>query len=273
MARAFSGTDLIDVGTGTTIDNMNIGTALAWVYYTNAAVNGFIWRKGTAAGANHAFQRLSTGHFAIRVARATTLLAAEAADASCAGSGVDKWVFFAATWTTSGANGDQRIYTGDRTTVAVEASAYSVQQVGAGTVGDDSGDNMFIGNNAAGSTPWPGRIGFLQVLKNVNLTLAQIRSWQWGMRWLTGTSGLWIPGHDNGTSVPDYSGNLNTGTITGTTVAASVPHLNVYWAGADGTEDERTEIIGGAGSGGMWPDRRRRARAAIYVMRNRRFRF
>lgn len=29
----------------------------------------------------------------------------------------------------------------------------------------------------------------------------------------------------------------------------------------------------GAGASGMWPDRRRRARAAIYAMRNRRFRF
>lgn len=259
MSLNFVSTNRVDVGAGTSLDNVTAGTCLVWAKTTNVGgSNQILYRKGAAVGDIYRFSFTGTTLSAV-VTRATTNLEAAALHANCNGLAANTWVCFCATWNTAGVNGDQKLFTGTLTSLLAEPSAYSTQAVGSGTAGNNAADSMFIGSTSTGSQPWLGDIAVFQYV-NRQMTLGEARAWQFRPSWVSGTVGMWVLGWNGTTNVPDLSGNANTGTITGATVSAHVPLGN--WN--DAAPGHLPYVVAaGAGSTSSWPDRRRRA-VAVY---------
>ena len=55
------------------------------------------------------------------------------------------------------------------------------------------------------------------------LTAGEIHAQQFHPHRTSGCLCIWLPGYNGTTNVPDWSGNANTGTITGATVSDQVP--------------------------------------------------
>jgi hypothetical protein len=154
--------------------------------------------------------------------RTTTALEVEATYANCPTYGTNKWCFAAITMDFNGANGNQKLYHGDLSTLAVEPSAYSLQTVGTGTRPSDASVDAFIGNSSNANVALGGALSIVAVFNRV-LSLGEIQSWQFDPRMMAGCVGLWRLG-DNGTGTqPDYSGNGNAGTVTSATQADNPP--------------------------------------------------
>ena len=220
-------TDNVDVGSASSIDDVNKGTIIAWVYRSSNAV-GRIWQKGIGASNNQHYFGNSASAVELVIKRTTNCFATSAFG-NFANDGTSKWLFYAATFDTGGANGDQKLYIGDLSAVAAVPSSYSTQTVGSGTVGSDAGDNGFLGNNSASGGHWPGHIAYVQIISGTLLTSGQIASMQWRPRMVAGTVGLWILGYNGTSTQPDWSGSGNNGTVTGATVVDHPP-LGAPWA-------------------------------------------
>lgn len=226
-ARDFTSTDVINYGSSASVDGPpdNAGTALLWVF-PDASTTGTWVVKG--APQLFIFNPLTTG-IQVTHARATTSLLAQTAFANMATYGNGKWCFVGATWDTAGANGDQQLWHGDLTTIVAEASSYSVaQRVGSGTVTSTAADNFLAGNRAAGTIPLDGKIAWVG-LWNRRLSLGEMKDQQF---WPHVTSGNvvfdWVG--FSASPEPDWSGNGNAGTVTGTTLYPNVP-LGVRFGG------------------------------------------
>lgn len=233
MALTFSSTNNVNAGSSATLDNINKGTLLAWVYATSGPSGSRIFQKGTGGTRHYVALDNTSGVAGIDVGRGTTNLSVTASHANFAAYAQNKWLFVAATWDTGGAAGDGKLYMGDRSLLAAEPSAYSAQTAGSGTVGDDSAVDMYVGNSSVGNVPFPGRIAVLCLVKNRILTPGEIISWQFDPRNVADAVLFWHLGYNGTTNVPDWSGSGNTGTITGATVADHVPLGPLFgWADA-----------------------------------------
>lgn len=299
MSLSFTSTNRVDGGNAAVFDDAAAGTILAWINMTSFSGTQRIWHK-TQTGTAAFFFNQATTEIRMFKSRATTALDVTALNSNCAGVGSAKWIFVACTWDTTLTNADQKIFTGDRNTLAAEPSAYATQGVGSGAITTDAAGNPFWGNSGAGTQPMGGLISVGQYVSR-QLTLGEIRQWQWRPRWVTSTEQLYVMGWNGTTNVPDLSGNARTGTITGATVAADSPVLGsingaqapklLYVfasAGPTGTGGSTlggfasagtgtTTVVGSGGSTlsglasagtgstatGGWPDRRRRFIAAM----------
>lgn len=241
-SRSFpAGTDFVDVGSATSIDDIDVGTIWAWVRTPAGAANGTIFGKGSQS----VFRMTAAGVARLNCTRTRATTTMEAlADVPAVGS--SEWVFLAAVWDTAGANGDQKLYGGDLTTIVAEAGAYTTQQVGTGAPSSNAASNGRIGVSSAGTQPFTGRIAVVGLISGRRLSLGELQSLQFRPRVVAGTVGLWWPGHDNGTTVPDLSGNLNNGTLNGaSTVQAGAPLADALWGGVY-QEDIAAAVAGGA---------------------------
>jgi concanavalin A-like lectin/glucanase superfamily protein len=242
MSLAFTSTNVVDVGAATSLDNIDTGSIMCWIKLTSTGANQTISRKGSGTTNRHLFNFLSGGPQFL-IDRGTTDLTASATFANMSAIVAGEWTFMAASWDAAGVDGDQHLYAGNRTTLAVEAAAYGTQLVGSGAVGSDAADSMFLGNTSSGGNPLVGDIS-IYIIRNVTSTLGEIQSWQYNPRWLPNTQGLWIPGWNGTTNVPDLSVNHNTGTITGATVTADAPVLSA-WNGAQPGKAPYLVVAGG----------------------------
>lgn len=221
MSLAFgaAASDRVDCGSGSTLDDLDPFTILLWVYPTTLTNNRVIFIKGQSG--NNSRKSLTipvvTSNVSFTVDRATT-------DTSFITSGgiwvVNTWYLLAATFD-SAASPVAHIYRGTLTAGATEPS-YGTSTDGSGAVQSDAAENLRLGNSAANTVAFQGRIGYAAYIAGA-LTLAQIIDWQFRPRVIAGTRGFWIPGYNGTANVPDLSGNGNTGTITGATVADHVP--------------------------------------------------
>ncbi|MEW5917471.1 MAG: hypothetical protein AB1762_13755, partial [Gemmatimonadota bacterium] len=188
MALHFDSTDLVDCGSGTTLDNISHGFAMAWVYLDSSGANQTIMRKGSGTTNRHLFNLLGAGPQFL-IDRGTTDLAVTATFANLTGWGTGQWFFIAATWNLSGANGDQKMFSGNLTTLATEPSAYASQAVGSGAEGSDATDNLFLGNTNSGGSPLNGRMSVLLLGSGRQLTLGEVQRWQSRPQWVPNTVG------------------------------------------------------------------------------------
>jgi hypothetical protein len=234
MALNYTSTNRTDIGSAAALDDMAQGTALFWVKLTtvspaSAFLKLFDKRQSgvTSLGINPSSPGPNV--LSLFVQRATTNLNVTAAPGNFAALGTGKWVFIVAVWDTNGANGDQKLYVGDRATPAAEPSSYTVQTVGSGAITTNGTGNMFLGNRDNGGQPLEGDIAISQIVNRI-MTQGEIRALQWQPMWVSGTIARHVHGWNGTTNVPDLSGNGNTGTITGATVSAHVPLGN--WNGA-----------------------------------------
>lgn len=220
MALNFTGTNLVNCGSSASLDNFTVGTWLVWGNYPTADVTARIVNKGTTVATTRGLRHSTTGTGSLNfsLGRATTHLEVEALFSNFAAAGTNKDVFYAVVFDAAGVNGDQKLYMGDRATPAAEPSAYAIQTVGSGATGDDSAADFTIGNGSGGSNPYGGNLSIILVT-TTKLVLGAIRSFQFNPEYVLGAKGFWVLGQSGGSSEPDYSGNGNTGTITGATVA------------------------------------------------------
>lgn len=223
MSLTFSGaTHKVNVGSGPTIDNLTVGTQLAWVNVSALTGDSRIMHK-SVGGNFRIFDFInSTSELNVSHDRATVDLRITAPLANFPAYALNKWIFVASSWDASLTNGDQKLYLGDLTSLAVEPSSYSNQLVGSGANPDDSASDLIIGNKSNDNAPINGSMGPCAIF-NRQLSLGEIHLWQDVARMMMGCAGLWYLG-DNGTGTqPDYSGNGNHGTVTGATQSNNPP--------------------------------------------------
>jgi hypothetical protein len=216
--------DRVIVNAATPINTLSTFTLLAWVYLTSVTDSRVIVRKGTNVSAGW-FTILSGagGNIRLRVARATTASDFITNDTPLAVP--NKWYLVAFTFNT-GAGQVGNIYTGDLTTSA-SLRTLGTNTNGSGAVSSDSAVNLGIGNvpSASAAAAFPGKIAYVALI-NRELSLGEIRSWQFRPRFIPGTVGFWKLGYNGTNSQTDYSGKANSGTVTGATVSSHVPILS-----------------------------------------------
>ncbi len=217
MALAFNETDdRIAVTAAVSINDLDPFTYLAWLSHDTSGS----FDRVIAKGANEEKDlRLHNPEIQFAVLQTTNPLSYITSD-TAAPTGV--WTCIAATYD-NGATPRAHIYHGSLTAIVIEAASYSTSDDGIGTPTTESG-NMTIGNRLDFTRGMDGRIAIIQVVDRA-LTLAEIRSWQFRPRFLSGTKLLHYPGLNGTGTQPDLSGNNNSGTTGGTNiaVAAHVP--------------------------------------------------
>lgn len=231
MSLVFTGgdTDAVSLGTPAGLNNLSAFTYIAWIFRTGtvgAATTGIV-HKGTFAGGNRRNLSIASGggdvNFTVdRVTTDTNMSATGAA-----GSDANAWNCWAATFDTSN-NGN--LYKGTLASIMADPGV-SVASAGSGATVADSALPQLIGSGSSGgSNSFPGRIGPVAIF-NRKLTLAECIDWQFRPRPLSGCLAfLWLGANGTGTQ-PDWSGNGNSGAVTGAVVGADVPLGN--WFGQD----------------------------------------
>jgi hypothetical protein len=222
MALTFNGTsDNVNVGSATILDNLfgasGTGTALLWIYPTSTNAGTWLSKNN---GVN-LFNNTNTD-VQFQIQRGTLGLLTIATQANNATFGINKWCCVAASWNVAGVDGDQHTYHGDLTTTIAESAAYSTQRVGSGTPTDTTANNLLIGGRLSGAIGMNGAVG-LCLVWNRQLSLGELKDQQFNPHVTSGCV-LYTQLGFNGTSTqPDWSGNGNAGTVTGTTQSAHVP--------------------------------------------------
>lgn len=218
MALTFGAvsTDRVDHGSDASIDNLDPFTMMMWCNISTLVNTRYLFGKGLV---KRSWLAGTGGNITLRVATAGSDLIYTTDDTPLS---VDKWHFIAITANSSGGAGETaNIYVGDLTTLAVE-STYGTA-VDGGAFDSDAAETMQFGNQSASSVN--ALLGDIAVVAYVGaeLSLAQIRSWQFRPRKL---ASMVIYSHYgfNGTGAQaDWSGKGNSGTVTGVTVAGHVP--------------------------------------------------
>jgi hypothetical protein len=237
MARDFSGaTDRVDFGSGASLDDVNIFTYAAWVYPTSAAVTRVLFTKGGGSGKRfRLFGGTSAGSMMLAVSQATTIATAQSAGSTVT---ANAWQFLAATFDGSFV---PRLYRATLGSTVAEVS-YATQTTGVGGITSDAAQSMLVGGDA--SNPFPGRMAEAFILPAV-LNAGQLTTLAYGM--LPRECRLYAPLWGNASPEPDYSGNKNNGTLTGSAAGVHVP-IRPRFAGVIRGGDRTISGGGGGGS-------------------------
>lgn len=223
-------TDRVDCGSASNLDDMTALTAIAWIYPTLFSGRAIItkYRGTTPEGWTFELSANGTLTFVWETSgspvRHSFISAAPVMQSN-------EWYCVAAVADITGA----KLYIGSPSMPMVETT-YSSQQVGGGSFKTDAARSVFIGARDV-ATPtggFPGQIASAALFRRI-LPLDDIRrigetmrnpGRTQAIRRTVGIAGLWFPGMNGATSVPDLSGNANHGTITGATVVGAPPPLS-----------------------------------------------
>lgn len=210
--------DAVDHGPDPTINNLAQGTILLWVNLDNAAAN---FRKlfGKNSGGVNAPRcvRVSGGNWQLIIGRATSNQIVEMPKASLSPG---SWQFMAWTWDIT--NGGPKSYIGDLNTIVSEVTTGASD--GSGAQSDDSSQPWSVGafDTAARQFAMGMKVAMFAII-DTDLPIAAIRKFQYRM-FPTNTTKVFSHYGFNGTSTqPDWSGNGNSGTVTGATLADHAP--------------------------------------------------
>lgn len=229
---SFSTTNRVNVGQAASLDDImgvtspaGDQTTITWIKCASAPNDATIFQKGTfgTGSADALYFEFSTGNLISHYDR-TSDLTASAAMANFAQWGTGKWVYVVSRSKAGGANGDQELLIGDEDSAAAEPSSYGTQVVGSGDHTTNGTGDMIIGNEVAGfGTPLACEM-FAIARYNVYLTDAQLdaqrKIFNCG-NYPVQARGCWILGINQSVgSQTDFSGNGNTGTVTGATATA-----------------------------------------------------
>jgi hypothetical protein len=240
MAREFSGaTDRVDFGSAASLDDVNIFTYAAWVYPTSAAVTRVMFTKGGGSGKRfRLFGGTSAGSMVLAVSQAGTIGTAQSAGSVVT---ANAWQFLACTFDGSFV---PRLYRATLGSAVAEVS-YAVQTTGIGAITSDAAQSMLVGGDA--SNPFPGRMAEVFILPAV-LNAGQLTTLAYGM--LPRESRLYAPLWGNASPEPDYSGNKNNGTLTGSAAGIHVP-IRPRFSGAIRSGDRTISGGGGSSAAGL----------------------
>lgn len=230
MALDFGGdsTQVVDHGTGSSVNNIATGSVLLSAYMDGVApaADQRFWAKSTGGGRFFGYIRATSGDLHLERAGSGAATSCRVTQASLAAFGVSKWLWLLFTWDRTGATAPH-IYCCDTTgaTGLVEASSYVTQTTGGTGAGDDSASAMRVGGNQSGSpgNSLDGKIATFRLFTRV-LSLAEADALTREPKLVLANCVLDCHYGFNGTgSQPDWSGNGNTGTVTGATVADHPP--------------------------------------------------
>jgi hypothetical protein len=249
----------VNFGQAASIDDLHHGgsgfTAWAWCYFTTPTNNSHIITKDGAGPVGWALFAQANGAIDVRVWRPTPT-----AFTSSAGVLGAAWTFVAFTFDDA-ASPKVKIYAGSRSATVAETT-YSLTTAGAGALTSDAAVDLYVGNLARATTfPFRGKIDRGGVV-NRALTLAELTRIQFASIGQANVSGSKLIYLLNGTGTqPDYSGNLNNGTVTGATAIAGVPLGAPFGGRAD-----KGQIVGGGSvaSAPLFAYDRNVSRAAVY---------
>lgn len=210
--------DNISIAAAASHNSLTTWTAWCWVYPTSATTNNRFWQKqNNAGGARWAVRRNGTtaGRVEVDIFRSTTFSHQETDDFT-----LNAWQFMVATYDEAAGQG-ARLYRGTLTSSVIECTYVGTAANGSGNTGTVDGA-FTLGNRSANDRGLGGRMAHFGFVNRV-LTLAELQALQFKPRVVSGTA-IYIPVGYRGTSTQvDWSGNGNSGTVTGTTVAANPP--------------------------------------------------
>lgn len=213
-------TDKVTIAAATSINALQQVTTLTWMYPTGFATNQFIIGKRTDVNAGWG-ARIDDTSGNIFVNKPTGSAGSNAVSTGGPLT-VNAWNFVVTTGSNDISTNNCRIFVGNLNALVAEVSYASRVDRAAASAFDDSGWPLMLGNRNNSTQSFAGRLG-IQAMFNRILTLEEMQSWQFNPRMLPGCVGLWLLG-DNGTGTqPDYSGNGNSGTVTGATQSDNPP--------------------------------------------------
>lgn len=232
MSLLFGGasSDRVNCGSGASLDDILVGTILAWVYPTNVNMGGkYILAKpfetGATGGLSFQIGVSFNGDLLIKRRKTSGNLLCNSSTGYVT---TNTWQFLGGTWNNSGTSTDQHLYRGLLTTNVTECSSYAPgsPNVGGGTNISDASKDLYIGNGSADAATWSnsfvGSIAWVGMW-NRQLSLAEILTQQYRPRKTSGCVLFMHLGFNGTGSQIDLSGNGNNGTVTGATLAAHVP--------------------------------------------------
>lgn len=154
--------DVVNAGSGPTLDNLPAVTVMAWMKPDSVGENGYgrLAQKGNGTLPTAGFRLFLGGTNSIRFAAGYTTTSLERRSASNAAT-IGQWQHVAATWDGTSAGSGVRLYKD-----GVEVS-YATTINGAGARGDDSAANLWIGNNDAGNRTFSGGLDEVKVYNRV----------------------------------------------------------------------------------------------------------
>lgn len=217
--------DKVDCGSAAILDNLPSGangfTVLSIVRRTQNAANlSIVGKDGVYPTNGWLFTSDGTtnGDLRLLVFRSSTITDYMSSTVCLP---LNEWAFGAAAFKESDAT-RASIYYGTLGGAVAEA-AYTTSQNGAGTIGDDSTYNLYLGNiQRTGAHPFKGDEGIIAIV-NRRLSLAECEDWKNNPRMIDGTIMFHRPGENGNVTQIDLSGNGNNGTVTGATLSADPP--------------------------------------------------
>jgi len=214
------GPNRVNFGSGATLDNVNTVTVLMWVFPDGSNADG-LWDKSEAAYANwrqFSFDQVIANSIIIQFSRATTTaLSTSATNAYTTGA----WNFLGFSW--DGGSTAPKIYRGALTIPVAEVSYSGTPTAGSGAIGNDSANSLIIGNLVDLVQGLDGKIATIHMFSRV-LSITEMQTVQFRPSLRPANCVLYSHLGLVGTGTqPDWSGNGNTGTVTGATVSAHVP--------------------------------------------------
>jgi hypothetical protein len=229
MALVFGAltTDKVDCGTAASLDDLPSAafTAYAWVYRTADGANQHIFSKDNSfpSGWSLTANNVSGSEGELRfVVFRNTSTATDWADAiSVSGTiPLNTWTFVAGRYDPA-TTPQMKLYAGGLTTPVAEVASYFRQQDGTGSFLSDAAANLYVGNLQRSTTlPFKGNIQRGGLIPGA-LALGDIQILQYGtlVQAAAFSPKLLFDFQATGTQ-PDFSGNGNTGTITGATTGS-----------------------------------------------------
>lgn len=229
MALLFSSNNgRVQHGSLANTDDIAAGTAACWFRQTVGNSEEARFYEKSTNTRWELFPGSATLLSSYVIIRATSNLIVRAGTNGFSTWDTGKWLFAAVTWDINGASGDQHLYMGTLTSDAVEASAYSTQQVGSGARTSDAASNLSVAGNTAGSTEeFNGDFAWFGLWTR-QLALAELVNQQYHPR-VTDQVLFCHYGLHHGISQQfDESGNANHGTITNGAFSQHVPILGSF---------------------------------------------
>lgn len=210
-------TDRVDMGNPASLCDPTSFTMIGWFSVTSLAGNRVILQKGRISNGGKQMIYLTSGNLELNIDRVTTDLRYTSNSAPVV---VGRVQCFAATFNAANAaNTLVHLYAGDLVTPLTECT-YSATTDGSGAYPTDNSasDPFRLGNTPAANASFLG-LQFVVAYIFAELTLTQLREWQYDPRPMFDTRGLWWCGRHGTTVVVDASGRSASGLVTGPTVA------------------------------------------------------
>jgi hypothetical protein len=235
MSVAFSGsTDRIDFGSAASLDDIPVFTLAAWMKPTSLALTRVLFTKGGSSGKRfRLFGATSSGSLQFVTAMSATNGSAQTAAATYT---INAWQFVAATYD---ASFNAKIYRMALGGAMTDVSGTVVQ--GTGTIATDAASSMLVGGDA--TNPFPGDLAEVFIIPAA-LNIGQLTALAYGS--MPRECRLYAPLFGVPTTEPDYSGNKNNGTLTGSAAGTTHPPVRSRFDGLASAWPDRTITGGGA---------------------------